>query len=301
MQHLLMSLESGEVGSFQDIRDATSARLEITFLDADAAAYVLIKAKLINSSVSTEKPFGWMDMSSLGVPCEYRCVVAYMQHHSCLRLWRICVFFCGCLSAYFVCEDRTLISFFKSGNASDNSLELSAYMRFFYAYQPPSKRSRASTDDQRAREPRPSYSELVRLQSISLINYLSSSVSFFYQLLWVLPNTVETMITLMSFIRSSMSAICNNSSSYHVRPILAIAKNSTWRERVSINYTMFPSPTNYKICRCSRTTSFSASGFPWSFTFFKLQFPRRRWNAPTRHHRGPGLILLTITTDIHLT
>jgi hypothetical protein len=49
MQHLLISLESGEVRSFQDIRDATSARLEITFLDADAAAYVLIKAKLINS------------------------------------------------------------------------------------------------------------------------------------------------------------------------------------------------------------------------------------------------------------
>jgi hypothetical protein len=64
-----------------------------------------------------------MDMSSLGVPCEYRCVAAYMQHHSFLRLWRICVLFCGCLSAYFVCEDRTLISFFKSGNASDNSLE----------------------------------------------------------------------------------------------------------------------------------------------------------------------------------
>jgi hypothetical protein len=55
MQHLLISLESGEVRSFQDIR---SARLEITFLDADAAAYMLIKAKLINSYVFTEKPFG---------------------------------------------------------------------------------------------------------------------------------------------------------------------------------------------------------------------------------------------------
>ena len=31
---------------------------------------------------------------------------------------------------------------------------------------------------------------------------------------------------------------------------------------------------------------FSAFGFPWPFTFFKLQFPRRRWTAPTRHHRG---------------
>jgi hypothetical protein len=58
MQHLLISLESGEVRSFQDIRDATSARLEITFLDADTAANVLIKAKLINSYVFTEKPFG---------------------------------------------------------------------------------------------------------------------------------------------------------------------------------------------------------------------------------------------------
>jgi hypothetical protein len=42
VQHLLISFESGEVRSFQDIRDATSARLEITFLDADAAAYVII-------------------------------------------------------------------------------------------------------------------------------------------------------------------------------------------------------------------------------------------------------------------
>ena len=58
MHHLLISLGSGEVHSFQDIRDATSARLEITFLDADAAAYILIKAELINSYVSTEKPFG---------------------------------------------------------------------------------------------------------------------------------------------------------------------------------------------------------------------------------------------------
>jgi hypothetical protein len=41
MQHLLISVESGEVRSFQDIRDATSTRLEITFLDAHAAAYVL--------------------------------------------------------------------------------------------------------------------------------------------------------------------------------------------------------------------------------------------------------------------
>ena len=41
MQHLLISLDSGEVRSFQDIRDAMSARLEITFLDAHAAAYVL--------------------------------------------------------------------------------------------------------------------------------------------------------------------------------------------------------------------------------------------------------------------
>ena len=41
MQHLLISLKLGEVRSFQDIRDATSARLEITFLDAHAAAYVL--------------------------------------------------------------------------------------------------------------------------------------------------------------------------------------------------------------------------------------------------------------------
>jgi hypothetical protein len=93
-------------------------------LDADTAANVLIKAKLINSYVFTEKPFGWMDMSSLGSTD----VWAYMQHHSCdlsatLRLWRICVLFCGCLSAYFVCEDRTLISFFKSGNTSDNSLK----------------------------------------------------------------------------------------------------------------------------------------------------------------------------------
>lgn len=40
-QCLLISLESGEVRNFQDIRDATSARLEITFLDAHAAAYVL--------------------------------------------------------------------------------------------------------------------------------------------------------------------------------------------------------------------------------------------------------------------
>ena len=39
--HLLISLGLGEVRSFQDIRDATSARLEITFLDAHAAAYVL--------------------------------------------------------------------------------------------------------------------------------------------------------------------------------------------------------------------------------------------------------------------
>jgi hypothetical protein len=49
MQHLLISLKSGKVRSFQDIRDATSARLDITFLDANAAAYVLIKAELINS------------------------------------------------------------------------------------------------------------------------------------------------------------------------------------------------------------------------------------------------------------
>lgn len=41
MQRLLISLELGEVRSYQDIRDATSARLEITFLDAHAAAYVL--------------------------------------------------------------------------------------------------------------------------------------------------------------------------------------------------------------------------------------------------------------------
>jgi hypothetical protein len=41
MERLLISLESGEVRNFQDIRDATSARLEITFLDAHAAAYVL--------------------------------------------------------------------------------------------------------------------------------------------------------------------------------------------------------------------------------------------------------------------
>ena len=41
MQHLLISFESGEVRSFQEIRDATSARLEITFSDAHAAAYVL--------------------------------------------------------------------------------------------------------------------------------------------------------------------------------------------------------------------------------------------------------------------
>jgi hypothetical protein len=90
MQHLLISLESGEVRSFQDVTDATSARLDITFLDANAAAYVLIQAEaaaeLINSYVSTEKFFGRMDMSSLGVPCEYRCVAAYMQHHSFLRL-----------------------------------------------------------------------------------------------------------------------------------------------------------------------------------------------------------------------
>ena len=38
----ILFLVSGEVRSFQDIRDATSARLEITFLDAHAAAYVLI-------------------------------------------------------------------------------------------------------------------------------------------------------------------------------------------------------------------------------------------------------------------
>lgn len=42
MLDLFISLESGKVRSFQDIRDATSARLEITFLDADTAAYVLI-------------------------------------------------------------------------------------------------------------------------------------------------------------------------------------------------------------------------------------------------------------------
>ena len=41
----------------------------------------------------------------------------------------------------------------------------------YNATQPPSKRSRANNDDQRAREPRPSYSESVRLQSISLINH----------------------------------------------------------------------------------------------------------------------------------
>jgi hypothetical protein len=50
--------------------------------------------------------------------------------------------------------------------------------------------------------------------------------------------------------------------------------------------TTFPTLTNYKICRSSRTTPFSACGFPWSFTFFELRFPRHRWNAPTRHHRG---------------
>ena len=41
MQRLLIPLESGEVRSFQDIRGATTARLEITFSDAHAAAYVL--------------------------------------------------------------------------------------------------------------------------------------------------------------------------------------------------------------------------------------------------------------------
>ena len=41
----------------------------------------------------------------------------------------------------------------------------------YNATQPPSKRSRTNTDDQRAREPRSSYSESVRLQSISLITY----------------------------------------------------------------------------------------------------------------------------------
>ena len=91
----------------------------MTSLDADAAAYVLIKAELINSYVSTEKPLvewichRWACLVSTDI-----CNITFVCNCDV-----ICVLFCGSLSAYFVCEDRTLISFFKSGNASDNSLE----------------------------------------------------------------------------------------------------------------------------------------------------------------------------------
>ena len=153
MQYLLISLES-EVRSFQDIRNATSARLEITFLDADAAAYVLIKAKLINSCFYRKALWlnGYVIAGrALWVPMCGSIYAASLLSAIvsrdvcvlfCLRLW-VVTYMRVILSAYFVCEDRTLISFFKSGNTSDDSLEhfLAGWSKrwvhicaFFYAY-----------------------------------------------------------------------------------------------------------------------------------------------------------------------
>ena len=104
----ILFLGSGEVRSFQDIRDATSAR----------------QGSFITLS-SIGKLFGWTDMSLLGVPCEY------MQLHTCLRLWSICalsveVVKCKIpswyLSACSLTRNGHSYPFFKGDIVSDYSL-----------------------------------------------------------------------------------------------------------------------------------------------------------------------------------
>ena len=91
----------------------------------------------------------------------------------------------------------------------------------YSAAQPPSKRLRSDTDDQRAREPRSSYSGSVCLQSTWTINYW-----FYFWYVGSMP-----AITPAWFLRLR-------------RTILGISPSTTGN-------TMFPSPTKYKICRSS--------------------------------------------------
>ena len=107
--------------------------------------------------------------------------------------------------------------------------------------QPPPKRSRANTDEQRPRETRSSYSEsvcphllihLVNRLLIFIILYSTIMVSIFEQY-------CERTKYLMS-LRFSMSAVCNNSSIFPL--ILAITQSSSWQEHANNSSSHVPKP-----------------------------------------------------------
>ena len=105
--------------------------------------------------------------------------------------------------------------------------------------QPPPKRSRANTDEQRAREPRSSYSESVCVHRlvICLIDrwlifilypYFTNYCEYF------LTISERSEVSCLSS-RFSMLAVCSNSSIYPIPLILVITKSNSWHERASNN------------------------------------------------------------------
>ena len=145
--------------------------------------------------------------------------------------------------------------------------------------QPPPKRSRANTDEQRSREPRSSYSESVCLHFlvIQVVDRLLILFFIFYSLYF--------SIIIVSISKKGKNEMSNLLLDLVCRQYAAAAAASATRLRFSrlpravlgtstptTTHSTFPS-SNYQIRRYSRTASF---GCPWPFTFLKHQFPRRR-------------------------
>lgn len=110
----------------------------------------------------------------------------------------------------------------------------------YNAAQPPLKRSRANTDEQRAREPRSSYSESVCLHflviyvvDMLLILFFTFYSFYFSNIVSMSDQCCRKNESLTSFVRFSMSAVCNkNSSICYNPPILAIT-SSSWHEHAN--------------------------------------------------------------------
>ena len=139
--------------------------------------------------------------------------------------------------------------------------------------QPPPKRSRANTDEQRPREPRSSYSESVCLHFllIYVVDQLLILFFTFYSFCFSIIVSFSYKLGMNEKSHLSLDLVCRQyaTTAAASATLLRFSRLSGAVSGTSSSTTAdatVPRPSNYQIRRCSGSAPF---GCPWSFTFLK--------------------------------